>query len=82
MARHIHTPPEPPTLYSLFSIPRRLDQIVLACLAKQPEDRPATARELADLLTECEVGERVEPRACQVLVGIPVQPEAAVSFSD
>jgi hypothetical protein len=57
MARHIHTPPEPPSLYSLLRIPAELDEIVLACLAKQPEDRPASARELADRLAQCELHE-------------------------
>ncbi|MFL5460363.1 MAG: serine/threonine-protein kinase, partial [Gemmatimonadales bacterium] len=82
MARHIHTPPEPPSLYSLFSIPSRLDEIVLACLAKQPEDRPSNARELADLLGECEVGEEWSREHARLWWGSRLQPEAAVSFSD
>jgi eukaryotic-like serine/threonine-protein kinase len=82
MARHIHTPPEPPSLYSLFRIPTRLDEIVLACLAKQPEDRPSSARELADLLAECEVGEEWSREHARLWWGSRLQPEAAVSFSD
>ena len=82
MAQHIHTPPEPPSLYSLFSIPPRLDEIVLACLAKQPEDRPATARELADLVRECAGGEEWSREHARLWWGSRLQPEAAVSFSD
>ena len=55
MARHIHTPAEPASLYSLFNIPAELDEIVLACLSKRPEDRPASARELADRLSGCQL---------------------------
>jgi hypothetical protein len=32
-----------------------LDRVVLACLAKKPEDRPQTATELDRMLTEVEV---------------------------
>ncbi len=31
----------------------QLDRLVLACLAKKPGDRPATARDLCDRLGEC-----------------------------
>ena len=82
MASHIHTPPEPPSLYSLFSIPPRLEEIVLACLAKQPEDRPSNARELADLLTGCEVGGEWSREHARLWWGSRLQPEAALSFSD
>jgi len=82
MARHIHTPPEPPSFYSLFGIPSRLDEIVLACLAKQPEERPSNARELADLLAECEVGEEWTREHARLWWGSRLQPDAAVSFSD
>jgi serine/threonine-protein kinase len=61
MARHIHTAPEPPSLYSLYRIPPELDEIVLECLAKDPADRPSTARELADRLAACDVEEQWTP---------------------
>jgi serine/threonine-protein kinase len=82
MARHIHTPPEPPSFYSLFGIPSRLDEIVLACLAKQPEERPSNARALADLLAECEGGEEWTREHARLWWGSRLQPDAAVSFSD
>ncbi|MGH2708692.1 MAG: serine/threonine-protein kinase, partial [Actinomycetota bacterium] len=55
MAQHIQAVPEPPSRYSAFPVPRALEDIVLACLAKSPAERPATARELADRLLDCEV---------------------------
>ena len=39
--------PMPPSKRGPFSIPPDLDQLVLACLAKRPEDRPQSAAELA-----------------------------------
>jgi eukaryotic-like serine/threonine-protein kinase len=80
MAHHIHTPPEPPSLYSLFRIPPKLDEIVLACLAKQPEDRPASAEELADLLAECDVGETWSREHARLWWGSRLEPDAAVSL--
>jgi hypothetical protein len=55
---------------------------VLACLAKQPEDRPSNARELVDLLADCEVGEEWSREHARLWWGSRLQPEAALSFSD
>jgi serine/threonine-protein kinase len=46
MVHHARTPPQPPSKSSDRPIPERLDQIVLACLEKAPERRPASAVEL------------------------------------
>jgi serine/threonine-protein kinase len=49
---HVQTPPSPPSARAEFPIPPALDAVILACLAKEPADRPATAavldRRLAD----------------------------------
>lgn len=45
-AHHLHTAPTPPSLRSDRHIPAALEQLVLSCLAKKPEDRPASAAEL------------------------------------
>jgi serine/threonine-protein kinase len=82
MARHIHTAPEPPSLYSLFRIPPELDDVVLGCLAKRPEDRPASARELADRLAQCEVHEPWSRDHARLWWESRLEPEPAVTFGD
>ena len=82
MARHIHTAPEPPSLYSLFRISAELDDIVLACLAKQPEDRPGSARELADRLAQCELHDPWSRDHAKLWWESRLEPEPAVTFGD
>lgn len=55
VARHVSSEPAPPSRHSTFDVSPALDRLVLACLNKQPAQRPATARELCDRLGECEV---------------------------
>ena len=45
--QHTQATPQPPSARTELPIPKELDAIVLACLAKNPSDRPQTARELA-----------------------------------
>jgi eukaryotic-like serine/threonine-protein kinase len=52
IAAHIRDAPKPPSQRSELAIPPELDAIVLACLAKNPADRPQTAEELQHLLNE------------------------------
>ena len=58
IARHIQAAPQPPSAYSPMPVPPALEELVLACLAKKPADRPANARELADRLSRCELDVR------------------------
>jgi serine/threonine-protein kinase len=44
---HIHKEPEPPSRRARFSIPYELEELVMACLAKNPGDRPQSADELS-----------------------------------
>ena len=53
LLRHIEEEPDPPSLYAPHPISPELDAVVLACLAKQPEDRPADAAALARRLAAC-----------------------------
>jgi DNA-binding NtrC family response regulator len=46
MIDHARTSPQPPSKVSGCPIPERLEQIVLACLEKAPDKRPASAVEL------------------------------------
>jgi eukaryotic-like serine/threonine-protein kinase len=48
--KHIEQPPVPPSQRTRLPIPPGLEQLVLACLSKRPEDRPQSAAELARAL--------------------------------
>jgi eukaryotic-like serine/threonine-protein kinase len=52
LMHHVHTPPPAPSARAEQSIPPALDQLVLACLAKDPTERPQSARELSRRLGE------------------------------
>jgi serine/threonine protein kinase len=52
MAAHIRDQPEPPSWRTELPIPAELEAIILSCLAKDPDDRPASAEELSRLLAE------------------------------
>jgi tRNA A-37 threonylcarbamoyl transferase component Bud32 len=49
---HAHTVPAPPSDRTELPIPPALDQLVLECLAKNPADRPQSAKELSQRLGE------------------------------
>jgi serine/threonine-protein kinase len=54
LLQHAQTPPVPPSARTNLPIPGALDDIVLSCLAKDPADRPQSARELSLRLAEVE----------------------------
>lgn len=47
---HVKTAPVPPSRRTELTVPERLDEIVLKCLAKDPGDRFTNMRELSDAL--------------------------------
>jgi hypothetical protein len=47
LMHHTRTPPAAPSTRTELPIPPALDELVLACLAKDPKDRPQSARELS-----------------------------------
>jgi serine/threonine-protein kinase len=52
VSHHAHTPPVPPSERSELPISPGLERLVMACLAKNPADRPQSARELSNRLAE------------------------------
>jgi serine/threonine-protein kinase len=54
LLQHAHTPPTPPSARTEMPIPRALDDLVLSCLAKDPTNRPQSAKELSLRLSEVE----------------------------
>ena len=53
LMHHMRTPAEPPSARTEVPIPPALDRLVLQCLAKDPAERPQSARDLAARLDEC-----------------------------
>ncbi len=56
MYQHANATPVPPSQRSELEVPADLDRIILACLAKLPEDRPQSAQELSRLLAASAAG--------------------------
>jgi len=54
--RHVAGEVEPPSVRGRVVIEPALEALVLACLAKRPEDRPTSARALADALDALAAG--------------------------
>lgn len=54
MAKHLRAEPVPPSQRTTLVIPAALERIVLACLAKKPDDRPRSAAELSRALAGVE----------------------------
>ncbi|MCZ6751758.1 MAG: serine/threonine protein kinase, partial [Acidobacteria bacterium] len=50
MMHHANTKPTPPSSVSEVSIRKSLDELVLACLQKSPDDRPGSADEVWQML--------------------------------
>jgi len=56
-SHHLHTEPVPPSERLGEAVGRELEEIVLACLAKRPADRPDSAHELWARLSACRCAE-------------------------
>ncbi len=57
MMMHVNAAPQPPVGRGGQMIPSDLDRLVLACLEKDPADRPRDVDEVAEMLAACDVGE-------------------------
>ena len=65
---HLHTTPQSPSERLGRSVPPKLEALLVACLAKDPDARPRDAQALLTALLDCEVGEPVE-RDCWPALG-------------
>jgi serine/threonine-protein kinase len=54
ITQHLQAVPVPPSERTELPIPATLEHLVLACLAKKPQDRPQHARQLAQSLDAIE----------------------------
>ena len=63
IAKHLQEPPVPPSQRTELAVPPALDQVIVACLAKNPGDRPGSAAELDRLLAEIGVEPWTEEQA-------------------
>jgi serine/threonine-protein kinase len=52
LLHHAHTAPVPPSARTELPVPPALDAVIMSCLAKDPAERPQTARELSRRLDQ------------------------------
>jgi serine/threonine-protein kinase len=55
ITHHLRSAPAPPSMYAETAVPEDLDQLVLRCLEKAPENRPASAVALEQHLAAIEL---------------------------
>jgi eukaryotic-like serine/threonine-protein kinase len=51
--KHVQAEPERPSTRTELPIPAALEDVVMRCLAKKPQDRPSSAREIAESVSAC-----------------------------
>ncbi len=64
-SKHLLAEPAPPSQVTARDVPRALEQLVLACLAKEPAARPRSAAALRDALLGLELGSGWTPATAQ-----------------
>jgi serine/threonine protein kinase len=66
VVQHIETPPIPPSQRGGNRVPPDLDELILWCLQKAPEKRPADVAEVARHLASCRLDARWTPERAAV----------------
>ena len=82
MAQHLHTAPTPPSERVTTPISGEVDRLVLDCLAKRSEDRPATAAELSRRLAALDVEPWTDADAHEWWASLPAQAVPPVASAD
>jgi len=57
LLQHVQAQPVPPSQRTELPIPQELDELVLACLQKDPNKRPQNAEVLLDMAVGCKTGD-------------------------
>jgi DNA-binding NtrC family response regulator len=66
LTQHVHVDAPAPSDQAARAIPPELDEIILACLAKNPADRPASAADLWQALSQVPLDRQwTQERACK-----------------
>src|SRR5687768_16860488 len=55
LMQHLHAQPVAPSQRTELPVPRELDELILACLQKDPKLRPQDAGEMYQLATQCRI---------------------------
>ncbi len=55
ISQHVAAPPTPPSERTELTIPADLEALVMSLLAKDPDERPETTRDLLDALRACDL---------------------------
>ncbi len=63
IAKHLRNHPVPPSVREGIDVPRGLEDLILACLAKSPDDRPSSALTLLDSLSKLRIPSWTEKQA-------------------
>lgn len=82
IAAHVLAPPEPPSAHLRSPLPAGLDDVVLRCLAKRPEDRFPSAAALAEAFLEARRAIRTLDDVGAGFVTVPMQPATIMAEVD
>ncbi|MEA2239480.1 MAG: eukaryotic-like serine/threonine-protein kinase [Thermoanaerobaculia bacterium] len=82
MAKLLRDDPVPPSQRTTLPIAPALDALIMACLARKRDDRPATAAELRSHLAAIEIPEWDEDQAKEWWDRLPVESASAVAIID